>query len=148
MVAGVGKSAIPVAKVAASIGAGATAGALIGAAGAALGFYRSWQTARYRRERKLYKRLAVAYLLGLSVFLAPFIAMSLGWWGPQAIGQPAYLFAFLSWMLGFFAASGLWIWYGIRRWRRIVAEEVAAGSPELPATSVGRLGLRGERRHN
>lgn len=132
--ASAGKSAVPAVKAAAAIGAWPAAGALFGLAGAALGFYRSWQTARYQRERELYKRMIVVYLIGLAVFSAPFIAIALGWLRPQAIGQPGFLILFLLWMLAFVAASGLWGWRGIRQWRRIVAEEVAAQGPELPAT--------------
>lgn len=134
--AGIAKSALPAAKAASSIGASAATGALLGAAGAALGAYCSWQTARYQRERDLYKRAIGVYFAGFIIFIAPFIAIALGWWGPQIIGPTAYMIWFLVWMFGFFTASGLWIWSGIRKWRRIVAEEIAAESAELEPTPL------------
>ncbi|MGH7140173.1 MAG: RNA polymerase sigma factor [Pirellulales bacterium] len=133
---GVAKGSLPAAKAAASVGSSAAGGALLGLAGAALGTWCSWQSARYRRERELYRRAIIIYALGFAIFVAPFAAMGLGWWGPLAIGQPAYLAWFVAWMLGFFAASGLWTWRLIRQWRRVVAEEAAAGSPELPMTPL------------
>ena len=135
-VGGVGASAAPAAKAAASVAASAAGGALAGIAGAALGAWCSWQTARYQRERDLYRRAIIIYALALTIFMAPFAAMELGWWNVRALGQAAYLAWFGAWMLGFFTFSGLWTWRLIRRWRRIMAEEAAAGTPELPTTRL------------
>ncbi len=131
-----GTGAAPAAKAAASVAASAAAGALLGVAGAALGAWCSWKTARYERERQLYRRAILIYTFGFAVFISPFAAMGFGWWHPGNLGLPTYLAWFASWMVGFFTLSGLWTWQLIRRWRRIVAEEVAAGSPELPMTRL------------
>ncbi|HEV3341325.1 MAG TPA: sigma-70 family RNA polymerase sigma factor [Pirellulales bacterium] len=133
---GLGTSAAPAAKAAASVAASAAGGALLGVAGAALGAWCSWKAARYERERQLYRRAIVVYTFGLAVFIAPFAAMAFGWWNPRVMGQASYLAWFAAWMLGFFTLSGLWTWQLIRRWRRIVREEAAAGSPELPMTRL------------
>ncbi|HWB11779.1 MAG TPA: sigma-70 family RNA polymerase sigma factor [Pirellulales bacterium] len=135
-VGGVAKGAVPVAKVAASVGASAVGGALMGILGAALGAWCSWQTARYQRERDLYRRALFIYAIALAFFIAPFAALGLGWWNVRAVGQAAYLAWFGAWMVGFLTFSGLWTWLLIRRERQIVAEETAAGSPQLPQTRL------------
>lgn len=145
-ISGVAKGSAPVAKAAAAVGASAVGGALLGVAGAALGTWCSWQTARYRRERELYRRAIVIYVIGFAVFVAPFVAMEFGAWGPRVMGQTAYLAWFAAWMLGFFAASGLWTLRMIRQWRRVVAEEAAVGSAELPMTSLRKWQSRWEGR--
>jgi zinc protease len=143
---GIAKGSVPAAKAAASVGASAVGGALLGIAGATLGTWCSWQTARYRRERDLYRQAIIIYIIGFAVFMVPFAAMELGWWGPRVIGQTAYLTWFILWMLSFFGASGLLGWRMIRQWRCVVAEEVAAGSPELPMTPFRRWQSRWEGR--
>src|SRR5262245_5896931 len=144
----VAKGAVPLAAAAVQAGLiGAVLGTLGGIAGAALGAWASWQNARYQRERDLYRRSMIIFAIGLAVFVAPFVAMSLGWL-PLAQGQPAWLglVAYGLWMTVFFAANGWWIWHNIRAWRRIVAEEVAAGSPMLPQTELQKSLTRWEGR--
>ncbi|HVX10836.1 MAG TPA: sigma-70 family RNA polymerase sigma factor [Pirellulales bacterium] len=136
--AGIGKSALPAAKVASSVAASAAGGTLLGIAGAMFGTYCGWQSARYQRERDFYRRAISVYTVGLAIFIAPFAALGLGWWTPQAIGRTTYLIWFSIWMLGFFAASGFWTWRMVRGWKRIVAEQIASGAPELEMTPLRR----------
>ncbi len=141
-----GKAAGPLAVATTSAGMmGAILGSLGGVAGGSLGAWASWKTARYQRERDLYGRSMIVYVVGLSVFLIPFLAMGLGW-KPWAWGMTTYAIGFAVWMTLFFGASGVWIWWLIRRWRTIVAEEVAAGSPTLPQTQLHRQLARWEGR--
>jgi RNA polymerase sigma factor (sigma-70 family) len=124
---------------------GALLGSLGGLAGGTLGAWASWNTARYQRERDLYRRSLIIYAIGLSVFLIPFLAMGLGW-KPWAWGMTTYAIGFAVWVILFIGASGCWIWWLIRRWRTTVAEEVAAGAPLLPKTQLHRQLARWEGR--
>lgn len=133
-----GKAAVPLA--AATVKAGMLAallGSLGGVAGGAFGAWASWKTARYQRERDLYRRSIIIYVVGLAIFIVPFLAMAVGW-QPWQMGTKVYLIAYGVWMAGFFGASGIWMWYFFRAWRRVVAEETAAGSPMLPSTTLHR----------
>jgi RNA polymerase sigma factor (sigma-70 family) len=141
-----GKAAGPLATAAVNAGlTGALVGSLGGIAGGSLGAWASWKTARYQRERDLYRTSLIIYAVGLVIFLLPFVAMGLGW-KPWAWGMTTYAIGFAIWMTVFFGASGVWIWYLIRRWRKIVAEEVAAGTPTLPQTQLHRQLARWEGR--
>jgi RNA polymerase sigma factor (sigma-70 family) len=131
-----GKSAAPLA--AAAVKSGLLAGLLSmlgGLAGGVLGTWAAWKTARYQRERDFYLRSLIIYAIGLTVYLLPFFAMTLGW-HPFDHGERTYLVLFTIWVTGFFGGSGLWIWFAVRRWRKIVAEEAAAGTAELPPTAL------------
>jgi zinc protease len=145
-VVGVAKGAAPAAKAAASAASSAVGGALVGVAGAAFGAWCSWQTARYQRERDLYRRAILVYAAAVAVFVAPFAALALGAWNIRALGETAYLAGFGVWMLGFFTFSGLWTWWLVRRSRRVVAEEAVRRSPELPSTRLTRWQSRWEGR--
>src|SRR4029077_9265406 len=57
-----------------------------------------------------------------------------------------YFIAYSIWMAAFFGASGFWTWHLIRTWRRIIAEESAAGAPLLPSTALHRELARWEGR--
>ena len=141
-----GKAAGPLAAATASAGTmGALLGTLGGVAGGSFGAWMSWKNARYQRERDLYRKSMIIYGIGLVIFLVPFLAMALGW-EPWARGVIAYAIGFAVWMTLFFGASGFWIWHLIRRWRTIVAEEVAAGTPALPQTQLHRQLTRWEGR--
>jgi hypothetical protein len=124
---------------------GALLGSLGGVAGGAFGAWASWKAARYQRERDLYRRSLIAYSLGLAIFLIPFLAMCVGW-KPWEFGAKVYLIGFGVWMTAFFTLSGLWTWHLIRKWRKIVAEETAAGAPQLPQTQLHRQLARWEGR--
>src|SRR5207247_961267 len=77
----------------------------------------------------------IMYAIGLTVYMLPFFAMALGW-RPLHHGERTYLVLYTLWAIGFFGGSGLWIWFSVRRWRKIVADEAAAGTPELPQTAL------------
>jgi RNA polymerase sigma factor (sigma-70 family) len=141
-----GKAAGPLAAATINAGImGALLGSLAGIAGGSLGAWASWKTARYQRERDLYRRSLIAYAIGLAVFITPILAMGLGW-KPWAWGMTTYAIGFAVWMTVFFGGSGIWMWYLISRWRKIVAEEVAAGAPTLPQTQLHRHLARWEGR--
>jgi RNA polymerase sigma factor (sigma-70 family) len=141
-----GKSAVPLAAAAVQAGLlGGLLGMLGGLAGGALGTWASWKTARYQRERDLYRRSIIIYAIALAVYMLPFVAMALGW-RPFDYGTRTYLIGYAIWVTGFLGGSGIWIWCSVRRWRKIVAEEVAAGTPELPQTALRRQLARWEGR--
>jgi len=131
-----GKTAAPLAAAAVKSGLlGGLFGMLGGLAGGALGTWAGWKTARYQRERDFYRRSIIIYAMALTVYMLPFAAMALGW-RPFDYGTRIYLIGYTIWVIGFFGGSGIWIWHSVRRWRKIVAEEVAAGTPELPQTAL------------
>jgi hypothetical protein len=102
-----GKAAAPLA--AAAVQSGLLAGLfgmLGGLAGGALGTWAAWKTARYQRERDFYRRSLILYAIGLTVYMLPFFAMTLGWW-PFNPGERTYLVLFTIWVTGFFGGSGL-----------------------------------------
>jgi len=141
-----GKAAAPLAAATVKAGlVGGILGSLGGVAGGALGAWASWKTARYQRERDLYRRAIIIYAVGLAIFLVPFLAMAVGW-QPLAMGVQNYLIVFGVWMIVFFGASGIWTWSLIRTWRRIIAEETAAGTPMLSSTALHRELARWEGR--
>ncbi len=141
-----GKAAAPLA--AATVKAGLVAGllgSLGGIAGGGLGAWASWKTARYQRERDLYRRAISIYVVGFAIFMLPFLVLVVGW-QPWQLGTKVYLITYGIWMATFFGASGFWTWHLIRAWKRIVAEETAAGSPQLPTTTMHRELARWEGR--
>jgi len=133
-----GKAAAPLAAATVKAGLmGGLLGGLGGIAGGAFGAWASWKSARYQRERDLYRRAIILYGVGFAIFMVPFLAMTVGW-QPWQMGSRQYLIAFAVWMAAFFSASGFWTWYLIRSWRRIIVEETAAGATMLPATALHR----------
>jgi zinc protease len=133
-----GKSATPVLATSAKAGTlSALFGSLLGLLGATFGTWASWQTARFPRERNLIRRAIFVYAIAFAIFVAPFLAMRLGW-KPSLYGTRVYLIGYGIWMAGFYVAMGIWTWRCIRRHRLIIAEEVAANSLQFPPTRLQR----------
>jgi RNA polymerase sigma factor (sigma-70 family) len=141
------KTAAPLAKAAASVGAGsALLGMLGGVAGGALGYWGSYQSARYQRQRDILRRYATGMVTIMAIFVAPFIAMSFGWHPFQ--GNPAgYFVAWMVWMFAFFIGLGLFCWRLGRASRQVIAQELASNAAPLPENRLRRWLAGWEGRH-
>jgi RNA polymerase sigma factor (sigma-70 family) len=117
---------------------GAGFGGLAGIGGAALGTWASWTTAHYQSQRDLIRRGTIVYMIGMTVFMIPFIAMMLGWRPHLSLGANGYLIFYGLWMTFFMAANLFWMFRLQRAWHQITKRERVAGTPMLPVTPVRR----------
>lgn len=142
-----GKAALPAAKALVSAGAaGGLLGGLGGLLGAAFGGWVSWETAQYQRQRDLLRRAFIFYGALTVVFIVPFVVMSFLSWAFVPKHPVAYGISLAAWILGFVLVTLAWSFRLARQSRRIIAEEIAAGTTPFAAKSAGppdaELGLK------
>ena len=129
--AGVSSAKVVAAATKTTIG-GAASGTLIGLLGGFAGAFASWYTAEYQSQRKLIVRQGLVYLIGMSVFMLPFVAMGLGWNPTQSLGRNGYMNAYAVWMLTFLGLNSIWVFWGIRSFNRLQKQERDANAERLP----------------
>jgi RNA polymerase sigma factor (sigma-70 family) len=117
---------------------GAVFGGLVGLGGAAFGTWASWTTAEYQKQRDLIRRGTIWYLIGMTIFLTPFVGMMFGWRPQNMLGSNGYLIVYGAWMTFFMAANLIWMFWLQRAWHQITKQEQAAGAPPLPETRARR----------
>jgi RNA polymerase sigma factor (sigma-70 family) len=134
-----GKVSIPIAKVGISASFLAPLmGTLGGLAGAGIGAWATHQTARFQRQRDLIRRSTLVFLVCFAVFMLPYLAIEAGLWKPAQGNLRAYVAFQILWIFSWFAILFLLSWRLGKQARRIAAEEIAAGTPQLPHTSFAR----------
>jgi RNA polymerase sigma factor (sigma-70 family) len=134
-----GKAALPAAKALVSAGAaGGLLGGLGGLLGAAFGSWVSWETAQYQRQRDLIRRAIIFYGVLTVVFIAPLVAMSFVSRSFVPKYPLVYGISLAAWILGFLLVTLVWSFRLTRQWRRITAEEIAAGTTPLPQSPLVR----------
>jgi RNA polymerase sigma factor (sigma-70 family) len=116
----------------------AVLGGLSGIAGASFGTWMSWTTARYQNQRDLILRETGRYLIGLTIFLIPFLAIQVGWRPHAILGTGGYLIAFGAWMSLFMVANFVWIFRVTSKWKQFTSGSQATGAAELPMTPATR----------
>jgi len=134
-----GKAGLAAAKALLSAGAaGGFLGALGGLLGGAFGGWASWQTAQYQRQRDLLRRVFIFYGVLTVVFTAPFVVMGLMGWSFVPKHPLAYGISLAAWIVGFLIVTLVWSFRLARQSRRIIAEEIAAGTTPFPQSRLVR----------
>lgn len=111
---------------------GAAAGSLIGLLGGFAGAFASWYNAEYQSQRQLIVRQSIQYLIGMSIFMIPFVAMSFGWRPTETFGVRGYQMIHAAWMLVFISLNCLWMFVGIRTHNKLQQHERSANTERLP----------------
>lgn len=115
---------------------GAILGPLIGVLGGMVGAWCSWSAARFQSQRDFIVKTSIVYLIGISVFSAPFIAMNFGWNPVQQFGQKGYLKLYLPWMGVFMLLNFVWIGLVIRGYQALEKQDSDSSEGELPQSQV------------
>lgn len=111
---------------------GAASGSLIGLLGGFFGAWNSWRHAEYQSQREFIVRSSIFYLIGTAIFVAPFLAMQIGWRPVETFGIRGYQIAHAIWMIGFFAANLVWVFSSIRTYNQLQQRERDANTERLP----------------
>ena len=124
-----------------SIGIGSTSGAafassvlgpLIGLLGGAFGSWMSWKNCEYESQQRFIVRQLLWFVIGMAAFLGLLIILIEvrlnGWLDNDWI----YGSLLVGLIVGFQLLNVLWIWHGIRDYKRLGAEARIAGEPMRP----------------
>ena len=128
-----------------SIGIGSTSvavfassvlGPLIGLLGGAFGSWMSWKNCEYESQQKFIVRQLLWFFIGMAAFLGLLIILIEvrlnGWLDNDRI----YGSLLVGLIVGFQLLNMLWIWHGIRDYKRLGAEARVAGEPMRPEVQI------------
>lgn len=111
---------------------GGLVGSAVGLAGGFLGGFASWYNAEYPNQRTLIVRQGRVYLVGMSVFMLPFLAMYFGWRPTETLGMRGYQIAHALWMCGAMLLNFAWIFWTLRSHRQLERRNRQLGLERLP----------------
>ncbi len=133
------KVSIPLAKAGMSAAVLSTlVGWLGGLGGAGVGMWAAYQTAQFQRQRDLLRNWGTWFVVMFVMFMSPYLAAELDLWRPNDVERRKAVALQFFWFSGWFTALFVWSWRMGREYRKIMAEETAAGTAKLPPTSFSR----------